>query len=255
MKASHLFLVTMTLIPSMAASGQERAVAPAVPLQPSAIAGSLVVRVADGDDTKLRQAHRDLEITEHRIRVAERALESAEIAVRSGVHLAERELEMARFDREKFDNLVRPRRIAEKELQLQRSKDRAREAADELEQIEIMYAEQDLDDKTAEFVISRGRRNAERSARDVDLQEQALEAFVSYELRKEADKLDLDVERKELALDAARRNGETDVLRKQIGVMEAQAKMEGLQDSIEKIKLDLVKEKSAAKKASSERSP
>lgn len=221
---------------------------PVTPWMTSTSLGAPVVVLAGDkpDAEALGAAFRELKISEHRVRVAERSLESAEISARMGVHLAERELEMARFDREKFDDLIRPRRIAERELQLQGSKDRAREAAEELLQIEIMYGDQDLDDKTAEFVINRGRRSAERSARDVELQERALEAFVSYELRKESDKLELDVEKKEHALESARRNGETEVLQKQIGLMEAQSKLESEQAKVAKLKKELASEGEAA---------
>lgn len=208
------------------------------------VAPVAAARVLD-DAPDLRQEIRELEIAEHKLRVAESSLELAQLSARTGVHFAERELEMARFERERFEAMDRPRRIAEKELQLQRARDRAQEAADELKQIELMYAEQDLDDKTAEFVVSRGRRAAERSARDLELQEQELKAFVSFELRKQADALGLAVERKEVELEKARRSADNDVLQRKIGVMEARARVEGLQESLAKKKAAAAEAKAA----------
>ncbi len=65
----------------------------------------------------------------------------------------------------------------------------------ELAQIEIMYKDQNLDGLTAEFVVSRGRRNAERAAQRIEIQEFGFARFKNHELPQEEQGLSLPVEK------------------------------------------------------------
>ena len=76
---------------------------------------------------------------------------------------AQADVTMAEAKLATFREVDKPNRVAAQTLGLQTARDRAQEAADELAQVEIMYAEQDLNDMTREFVIQRERRAADLS--------------------------------------------------------------------------------------------
>ena len=186
-----------------------------VALAPTAVAG---------DDAKRQAADRKIELAERRAHAAELALVDAEQERESNVALAERDLELARAERKRFEKFERPRRIMESELALQRAEDSAKEAADELAQIEIMYKDQDLDDLTAEFVIARGKRNAARRRHELKLKERALEELMT-QLDIESARKALEVDRKDAAMQKAVRSGRADILNKELALAEAQAKV------------------------------
>ena len=117
------------------------------------------------------------------------------------------EIDMARAALALFSEAAMPNRIAAEQLNLQSSEDRATEAREELEQIKIMYAEQDLDDLTAEFVVSRGERNNARAQARLEIQKAELEALRERELPQELARLELAVDKAEAARAQLEREG------------------------------------------------
>lgn len=172
---------------------------------------------------------------EHKLTVARARLELAELdrsaaeqQAATRIAKAESELEQSQAALALFREAHMPQRIAREELDLQTTKDRAQEAADELAQIEIMYKEQDLDDLTAEFVVSRGRRQAERAQTRIEIAEAAFKALTEQELPQELAKLELAVSQAEAGVAEARVRRELDTLTKGIAVTEARHTVEEL---------------------------
>ncbi len=183
---------------------------------------------ADADDkewklVELRQKH---ELAESRLEVAQLQLASFESAQKARLTQARKDLELAERELAKFRDGDRPARIASAELNLQSTKDRAQEAADELAQIEIMYKDQDLNDKTAEFVVARGRRSAERAAARIAIQEAEFKTLIESEMPMTAMRLETALEGKRAALDEAERDADIGMLNKQIALREAQQAVE-----------------------------
>ena len=148
---------------------------------------------------------RALALSEMRIEKTRLEIESSRIDAENAVAQAETELVLARGRLEEYVNFESKQKVEQAKLSLQSSRDRATEAAEELKQIELMYADQDLDDKTAEFVIQRGRRNAERAQARIALEEMALTALMEHEVPRERSQRELEIRRKENALESARR--------------------------------------------------
>lgn len=166
---------------------------------------------------------RKIEIARQRLRKAELELAAAELAQAEKQRRAEAERLMAESRLKQLVALDQPARLAQARLNLQRVMDRAQEAADELKQIEIMYADSELDDKTAEFVVSRGRRNAERQAQQIEIERQQLESLEQHALPMELMKTELEARQKAVALEELARERETELLGKRIAVMSAEA--------------------------------
>lgn len=184
----------------------------------------------DDSGRKLDELQRKLQVAEARLEVARMELDSYTVEQEARVRHAEAELALAKAHLDRFREAEVPHRLASEELDLRSAKDRAQEAADELAQIEIMYKDQDLDDLTAEFVVSRGRRNAERAAARIKIMEDALAALQSRELPEEDDRLQLAVDKAMVALEKTEREGDIGRRNKEIAVKEAEnslAKIEG----------------------------
>ncbi len=185
------------------------------------------------DETDIAGLARQLVLAQDRLRRAEADLSMREQALDVDRRLADAELELAKEKVVQFDADSKSR-LAEAELELRESKDEATEAKEELEQIELMYAAQDLDDRTAEFVVNRGRRTAERSAARIAIGEAKLASLRDHQMPRERRELMLEVERQSVAIAKQVREGELSLMDARIQVLESRNEIERLQGEIKK---------------------
>jgi len=82
---------------------------------------------------------------------------------------AKMELQQAQAALNSFETHEQAARIAESDLNLQRERDDAQDARDEMEQLAALYGEGDLAEKTAELVIRRAERGLERAEESLRL--------------------------------------------------------------------------------------
>ena len=179
-----------------------------------------------------------LDIAKAKLSIAQLELEASAAKHEAGTRFAAYEVKSAEFKLETFTEVTQPNQLASAELSLRRSADRVQEAADELEQIKIMYDEQDLEDMTAEFVVGRGRRNAEHAAAALKIQEAEVVALRDRELREQQDGLQLAVKKAEVALAAAQQQATIGAQRAQIAIREAEGAIMGIERQL----LDLEEE-------------
>ena len=186
-------------------------------------------------EADLKEARRKFEFASAKLEIAQLELEAHQEAHAAALRHAEAGVAMASERLTRHRDVDAPRRLAGEMLDLRAAKDRAQEAVDELKQIEIMYDEQDLDDMTAEFVVSRGRRNAERAEARIALQEAAFKALEERELPAQEASLGLDLQKAEAALATAVRKGEITRRNLQLAIDEATARLEGLEADVEEL--------------------
>lgn len=188
------------------------------------------------DEARERQElEQKLEIARARLAVAQLEEKAFEQQQEVRIRQATAELDMARAKLALFRDADMPNRLASEKLDLQASKDRAQEAADELAQIEIMYKDQDLDDLTAEFVVSRGRRAAERAKAQIEIQEAKLTALEKSELPQQERRLALEVDKADAELKKLGFEGQIGSQGKAIAVQEAKNEVERLEDQLAKM--------------------
>lgn len=200
----------------------------------AAALGEAAAPASEADDAE--DLARQIDAKERQLEIARAKLDIAKLELASqleeqavGLRHAEVALEMAKEKLARHQEADAPRRLASEQLDLQGAKDRAQEAADELKQIEIMYDEQDLDDLTAEFVVSRGRRNAERAEARIAIQEAAYRTLVERELPAEEASLALEVDKAKAALAAKQRAGEIAQRNREVALQEAENRVVELQ--------------------------
>lgn len=183
----------------------------------------------------------ELEKLEHDLRVRSSKLAIAEMKIQGDVlqreqrlaHLRE-DLAMAEAKLQNFVAVTLPSRKARAELDLRGARDFATEAAEELRQIEIMYEEQDLADKTAEFVVSRGQRRAERAARRIEIQEAEVASLVAHELPQEQMRHEQTVKKAAEALGAAEHDSKVALAREELELMEARVAVQRAEKALQK---------------------
>lgn len=175
---------------------------------------------------------RKLDVARAKLEVAHMEAQGQEEELAVQLRHAKAEIGMAEAKLAHLVEADMPARLATARLDLRTAKDRAQEAADELAQIEIMYKEQDLDDLTAEFVVSRGRRNAERAAARIEIQENKLRALEERELPQEMRGLELAVDKAVAGLAEIERKGEIGMRNKRISVREAENAIAKLEDEL-----------------------
>ncbi len=175
---------------------------------------------------------RNAEVLERKIDLAE--LELAALAARQGAALvaARTDLALAEAELDSFRHFDRPTRLGMAALDLRGTTDRAQEAAEELAQIQLMYKDQDLDDVTAEFVVARGKRQAERAAERIKLEEQNLARLTDRTLPVDEQKLALAVDRARASVADAERSNEVERRTKELALDDLRFELAQLQKKL-----------------------
>ena len=189
----------------------------------------------DDPEQKRRAAEVRVAFAEQRLKVAQLEVDNFKINAAKGIENVSTELELAKGRLDQITNIDQPSRRAQAELSLQYARDRAQEAAEELAQIELMYKDQDLNDKTAEFVVNRGRRNAERAKQSIAIQEKDFDALVKLTLPRELASTQLEVSKKADEVERAKRAAESGAIEKQIALMSAQKEVDDAHAELAKL--------------------
>ncbi len=201
-------------------------------------AGNGAGSTREDDAAERSSLARKLAIAELRLHHARMELEAEEANSQVSVELAHGELGVIEAKQAQFQKLDMPNRIARSDLALQRARDFATEAKEELEQLEIMYEEQDLQDMTAEFVISRGKRRAVQAQASLAIQELELESLQNHEVPRELRDLELEVTRKTGSVRKAQSDAEAGRLQKQIAIMKVESEIADLKEQLAKLDED-----------------
>ncbi|MFT7540628.1 MAG: hypothetical protein ACI9K5_001590 [Gammaproteobacteria bacterium] len=181
---------------------------------------------SEDDERKVMMLEQAQTLAHARLKVAEMKAASSE--ANDGVRLAKAQADVGLAEQElaKFIGTDMPTSIASAKLDLRSMQDRVQESADELAQIELMYADQDLNDKTAEFVVSRGRRSADRAMARLEIQQVRFATLTEAELPMQQRRLELALESKQAALAETERDIAIGQHNQEIALMEARNKAE-----------------------------
>lgn len=237
MKATTLSTVLLALLASCASSSQgtsnvtEMAPAPEVAKQEAP-------KEKKVDPAEQRRKIADLE---HKVRVAQIKVDLAHLDV-DGADLAldqkrdraEKALAAAKASLAHFDGVEAPSRKGRAELSLQATMDSAKEAQEELEQIALMYDDQNLEDMTREFVIQRGKRRAERADKRIEFSKMDLRGLVHHKLKQEREKLEAGVLKAAQDLEAIEREATKNKLNRTLKLAEANHALKKAEGALKK---------------------
>ena len=182
---------------------------------------------------EIAKLERELVIAEMRLAKTRMEGEHAELARQVNLARLERELVLERERQRIFEEREVPARIQRAELGIQRSEDNLREAQEEMQQLELMYGADDFADQTKEIVLDRGRRELERTQRDLEIDRQEHATLLDRTIPLERAEHAAGVEEKEAALAKGQRDAEAEALGARIDVMAGESELARLRADME----------------------
>lgn len=194
---------------------------------------------ASGDATAAAEKAEDLErqvqLARMRLEKARLELANQSLASQDAIRHAEADAELARLSLSNFEERESKLKLDKARLELQRAEDSLDESKEELAQLEMMYQEHDIADRTKEIVLRRGKRRVERSEAALALERREMDQLERQVLPIERQKLVLEVDTKERALAAARRAATEAALEREIAIAGATAELRKLEKELQKV--------------------
>jgi len=134
----------------------------------------------------------DFEGLEFAVASAERRVRAGEMAGMIQGREAEKKVQDAELEAAKaisalehLEEYTIPRRLAQEELSLDRSRGRLSDAEAELQQMRDMYKDEEFATSTKELVITRSERNVDQQKRGLELADAAREDLEAFELARD----------------------------------------------------------------------
>jgi hypothetical protein len=183
-------------------------------------------------ERKLVKLQRDLEVAKLRFSKLKLDHENAQTKYEQSLARTKIDLEIAKKKLQDYKQIHVPTRIARAELNLKWAESALLEAQQELEQLELMYSEEQFADKTKEIVIERAKRQLERTQRDTELRREEHKTLLGITIPQETKDQELGVEDKERALAQTLREEPSTRIDRQIAVMNAEAEITRLENEL-----------------------
>ncbi len=168
---------------------------------------------------------RDLPIAKEEVVKAKAAIDLQQATNRDNLDKTQAERDLAEKKLKDLEEKHGPARLEKTRNGLLEAQDYHKEAEEELAQLEMMYKEADLADKTREIVIERAKRRLTRSQRELTVQQKELDNLEKATLPLEITDLRMQLTQKNQALEAAKRTAESDLRAKRIELMKAEAEV------------------------------
>jgi len=179
---------------------------------------------------------RELEIKTARLKIGRLEKERIKTESELEIELSNRNYMAAEEKYTLFRDLQKNFQIRERELDIQEARDEHKESKEELEQLEMMYADAEVEDRTGEIVLNRSRRRMELSLEHLKLMERRFETLKSRELPLELAELEQEMVETKTAQNLARISIDISMAEKEIELIELEGEIVGLKKKIKRIK-------------------
>ncbi len=212
----------------VALAGLGSCIGPSVRVERAASAAESGAAKSDpkSDEAALRKKQREVEYAQLALESARLDAENDLRASERAVAYAERELEAAERELEHYAKNTTALELDERTLSVDRSKQNVVEAAEELAELEAMYAQEDFAKTTKELVMTRGRTRLEMSRRDLALAERRARFLVEFEQRKRMRELEERVTKARHGLEESRARHAKQKLDKRLGLLKSEHAVE-----------------------------
>ena len=188
---------------------------------------------ADAAD-KVQKAQREVDYAKIDLDLAKMSVASDARETDQSVVEATQKLDAIKKDRDNFKNTETPQKLAEKQLDIDRSTQFMDEAKQELDELEGMYKKEEFASLTKELVLSRGKKKLEFAKRGLELAKKNQDQLTNFDLPKKQLELDQAVERGEKSLAEATAKKEKGALESKLKVMKAEHHVDEAQKALEK---------------------
>lgn len=189
--------------------------------------------------TKIAKLNRELPIAKEEVAKAKLAVDIQTASNKESIERAQVDRDLAERKLRELSEKHAPVRLDRGRLDLQNAKDWTQESEEELAQLEIMYKESDLADKTREIVIQRAKRRLESSRKNLELKGRELDNLEKATLPTESEDLRLALLQKAQALDSAKRQADADLRGKKIELMKAESEVVRIEAEIADVEKEL----------------
>ncbi len=176
-------------------------------------------------EAKRAKLTRDLKIARQKVAQAQLAMDHQRADDDEAVRKAAADRGLAAAKLEDLEKHSAPVRLEKARLSFKGAEDSVLESREELEQLEMMYNEQELGDKTSEIVIARAKRRLERAQWNLNIQTQELQNLEKETIPLERQELQLKVEAGEGEQRTKVRSVEANLLDKRIALISAEAEV------------------------------
>ena len=160
-----------------------------------------------------------------KLAIAQLELDRQQAAAKVAAVKLATEVELARQKLDQFDRTEAPLRVAKAKLEFERSRDQLAEAEEELAELQMMYKDADLADKTRDIVLHRSERRLARQRDALELASRDLEVLQQQTLPLERRRLELDLAARTAEAEDGQRGAAIDEMTKRAAVRDAAAEM------------------------------
>lgn len=195
--------------------------------------GASAIEASSKADKEARELDRKLHFAELGLVIAELDAKQSTSKAERAVEEAQRGVGDAQRDLDLFLNHEQPKRMAEAQLNLDRSEHRRELAQDELNELISMYAAEEFAELTKELVLKRGRKSLEFAERQLELTRQALALLEGEELPKQRKDLELALAKAQHALRDAELDHERGAIKTDIALTKARNELEDVRREVD----------------------
>lgn len=201
--------------------------------------GDVLVRFDTEEiDRAIADQERAVRSTEQSLQDAERLLAIMEKTVPFDLTSAERALEIAKQDTQRYFSKERDLLIRNYELNLRAAQWSLEAAQEELRQLEKMYKADDLVEETEEFILKRQRQAVERAQFYYDMEKDRHERFFQWDLARRDEDAKRDLERIGYLTERTRINLPSLLVQQRLSVEQLRTDLERARDRLQKLKAD-----------------
>lgn len=168
---------------------------------------------------------RELEIAQREVKRVASATEDQKATSKENVDKSTLERDLAVRRLKEFDEKHSVVRLDRSKLDLQGTRDYVKESEEELAQLEMMYKDNDLADKTREIVIERAKRRLERARRSLEIQQREGDNLEKATIPVEREDLRIQLLQREQSLEQTKRQAEAEMRSKAIEMMRSEAEV------------------------------
>ena len=183
---------------------------------------------------KAEDAAFQLELANVRLQRAQMDAEQQQTESGLATTKAQLELRLAQKALDHYVKVEMPAKRSRGELDLTQGKDFLTEQEEELAQLELMYKNDDLGDKTKEIVLARSKRRLDRARQSIALQTKELDDLLTVQQPDQKEKLELAVKDKENDLHRAEFAAKTAQIDKDLAVRTQAMEVEKQKREVEK---------------------
>lgn len=181
---------------------------------------------------KIGRMERELGMARQRLKKTQLTIEYAQLVYNESLARSEEELKIAREKLEIFRSQTVPGRIFWADMGMRGAEDSVKETREELQQLELMYKEDQFADQTKEIVLERNRRRLARAEESLEQQKKDNALLKEKTIPQETREQEMGVEAKQRELEKTKRDATITQIDNELTILSAQMEIEKMEQDL-----------------------